>query len=142
MKKISFNEALTQILAEDPRFNAQAYHFIREALEHTIEHFEKPIDGPGRHVSGMELLEGIRRFAIKEFGPLSFTVLRHWGVTKTVDFGHLVFNLVDKGVLGKTEDDQLEDFANGYEFDEAFRAPFRPRVEQTQPHQQVSEEPA
>ena len=127
MKKISFNEALNQILSEDPRYDAQAYHFIREALEHTIKHFRKPVEGPGRHVSGTELLEGIRQFALQEFGPLAFTVLRRWGVNETVDFGHLVFKLVDTGVLGKTEDDRLEDFADGFSFDEAFRSPFLPQ---------------
>lgn len=127
MKKISFNEALNQILAKDERYDAQAYHFIREALEHTIKHFQKPVEGPGRHVSGMELLEGIRRFALQEFGPLAYTVLGRWGVHETVDFGHLVFNLVETGVLGKTEEDQLEDFAGGYDFADAFRTPFLPR---------------
>ena len=128
MKKISFSEALSQIIDEDPRYKIEAYHFLREALEHTIMHFKKPVEGPGRHVSGTELLEGIRRFALKEFGPLTMTVLNHWGICETVDFGHLVFNLVEKGVLGKTNEDKLEDFANGYEFHRAFRGPFCPRT--------------
>lgn len=129
MKNISFQEALAQILDEDSRFDAHAYHFVREALEHTIKHFQKPLEGPGRHVSGRELLEGIRQYALQEFGPLARTVLRHWGVNQSLDFGYIVFNLVEKGVLGKTEEDKLADFANGYDFEEAFCAPFRPRAE-------------
>jgi len=140
MKKISFCEALSLIIDEDPRYKVEAYHFLREALEHTIMHFKKPVEGPGRHVSGTELLEGIRRFALKEFGPLTKTVLNNWGIYETVDFGHLVFNLVDKGVLGKTSEDKLEDFANGYEFDRAFRSPFCPRTRKSAGPPAVTEE--
>lgn len=130
MKKVGFNEALGQILEEDPRYDVQCYHFVKESLDFTIKDFAKPAEGPGRHVSGAELLEGIRKFALQEFGPLARTVLSRWGIHETQDFGHVVFNLVEKGVLGKTEEDNLEDFANGYDFDAAFRAPFLPATEQ------------
>ena len=127
MKKLNFNEALLQILNEDPRYDEQAYHFVREALDFTIKLMEKPIEGPGRHVKGGELLEGIRQYALQEYGPMSLTVLKQWGVTRCEDFGEIVFNLVGKGVLGKTEEDRKEDFAGGYDFDVAFRKPFRAR---------------
>ena len=127
MKKVDFNEALKKLREEDPRYQVEAYHFLREGLDFTIKHFAKPVEGPGRHVSGRELLEGIRRFALQEFGPLAKSVLNHWGIAKTDDIGHLVFNLVSKGVLGKTDEDKLEDFAAGYDFDDAFLAPFRPK---------------
>ena len=126
MKKPSFAEALEEILDRDPRYPEAAYHFVREALDHTIQLYEKPVEGAGRHVSGRELVEGIRRFALTEYGAMAQSVLRHWEITETVDFGHIVFNLVEQKVLGKTEDDKLEDFANGYNFDEAFTRPFRP----------------
>jgi len=126
MKKPSFNEALSELVQEDSRYTEQAYLFIREALDHAIKMHSKSLDGPGRHVSGKELLDGIREFGLNEYGAMCHTVLRAWGVHETVDFGHLVFNLVRKNVLGKTEDDKLEDFKNGYDFDEAFSAPFRP----------------
>lgn len=127
MKKLSFQEALDQIINEDPRYHEQAYHFMREALDFTIKLLEKPAEGPGRHVSGGELLEGIRQYALKEYGPITKTVLNSWGVQRCEDFGDLVFNLVNKGVLGKTDDDRKEDFAGGYDFETAFRRPFRPR---------------
>lgn len=141
MKKVGFNEALNLILAEDPRYQPYAYHFIREALDFSIKHFAKPLDGPGRHVSGTELLEGIRRFALQEYGPMAMTVLRHWGINETADFGHLVFNLVEKGVLGKTEEDTLEDFLDGYDFDDVFRKPFRPQAS-TPAEQPALQDPA
>jgi uncharacterized repeat protein (TIGR04138 family) len=127
MQKVGFNEALNLILEEDPRYKVQAYGFIREALDFTIKHFDKPVEGPGRHVSGTELLEGIRTFALQEYGPLTKTVFGTWGINETADFGHIVFNLVGKGVLGKTDEDKLDDFRSGYDFVEAFRKPFLPK---------------
>lgn len=125
MKKISYTEALAQIVRADPRYDQQAYLFIREALDFTIQKLEKPIEGPGRHVSGAELLNGIRDYAIQEYGPMAFRVLAHWGIHSCEDFGEMVFNLVDKGILGKTENDTRSDFEGGYDFHEAFCAPFR-----------------
>jgi uncharacterized repeat protein (TIGR04138 family) len=126
MKKIHFDEAVNMILAKDPRYDPHAYQFVSEALPFTVQMLGKPQQGPGRHVSGGELLEGIRQFALQEFGPLARTVLAHWGVTRCEDFGNLVFNMVSIGLLGKTDDDRLEDFAGGYSFEEAFTKPFQP----------------
>ncbi len=131
MKKTSFEEALHQITREDPRYDAHAYLFIREALDFTIKELAKPTEGPARHVSGKELLEGIRRYALAEYGPIAHRVLSHWGLGCTEDFGNMVFNLVDKGILGKTAEDSQEDFAGGYDFEQAFLAPFRPRKDPT-----------
>jgi uncharacterized repeat protein (TIGR04138 family) len=125
MKRISFSEALAQIVREDDRYDEHAYFFVREALDFTIKLLSKPLQGPGRHVSGSELLEGIRQYALQEFGPMAKTVLNRWGVNRCEDFGNMVFNLVEKGVLGKTDQDRKEDFAGGYEFDAAFREPFK-----------------
>ena len=137
MKKVNFDEALEQILRDDPRYDLEAYVFIREALDFTIKMLSKPVEGPGRHVSGAELLEGIRQYALQEFGPLSKTVLNQWGITRCVDFGDLVFNLVEKGVLGKTDQDKKEDFSGGYDFDEAFRTPFKPAKKSGAPRSSV-----
>lgn len=125
MKKPTFQEALQEILTGDSRYAEEAYLFVREALDYTITILRKPHSGPERHVSGQELLEGIRKYALKEFGPMSKTVLGRWGIKTTEDFGEIVFCLVDKGVLGKTDEDRREDFAGGYDFEQAFRLPFR-----------------
>lgn len=127
MQKAQFEEAIERIIAEDPRYHAAAYEFLREALDFTLRLLEKPEVGKGRHVSAAELLEGIRQFALKEYGPMTLTVLRTWGIRRCDDFGEIVFNMVAQGLLGKTEDDRKEDFAGGYDFDSAFRKPFRPR---------------
>jgi uncharacterized repeat protein (TIGR04138 family) len=126
VKKVNFNEALGQILKDDPRYDEQAYLFLREALDFTIKLFAKPIGGPGRHVTGSELLDGIRQYALQEYGAMAKTVLNRWGIQKGEDFGNIVFNLVEKGILGKTEQDRREDFLGGYDFEEAFRQPYRP----------------
>ncbi len=127
MKKISFQEALEIILKEDARYSAEAYEFVREALDYTLKTHKKESKDPNRHVTGQELLGGIRDYAIAEFGPMSRTVLSFWGIHKCDDFGHIVFNMVEKGILGKTEGDRVEDFYGGYDFEEAFDMPFQPQ---------------
>jgi uncharacterized repeat protein (TIGR04138 family) len=127
MKKLSFPEAIKEILREDHRFAADAYIFLQEALAFTVKYLARPPKGQGQHVRGPELLDGIRRYALQEYGAMSKTILNAWGVTRCEDFGDIVFHLVHKGVLRKTDEDRIEDFAGGYDFDTAFRGPFRPR---------------
>ncbi len=126
MPRRSFEEAMQVILKEDTRYPLEAYVFLRLALDFTIRTMNKPAQGPARHISGQELLDGIRLYALQEFGPITRTVLEAWGITQTENFGDLVFNLVGHGVLGKTEQDKKEDFANVYSFQNAFTEPFLP----------------
>jgi uncharacterized repeat protein (TIGR04138 family) len=134
MQEILFDETLAQILAKDPRYQRDAYHFIREALDFTQRaHARESRSGTPRHVTGRELLEGVRKLALDQFGPMAVTVLNEWGVRRCEDFGEIVFNLVESGLLGKTEQDSREDFAGGYDFNEAFRQPFLPRGKQPSP---------
>jgi uncharacterized repeat protein (TIGR04138 family) len=131
MKKVVFQEAVEQIAKRDSRYPEHAYFFLREALDFSLKLLNKPAQGAGRHVSGQELLEGIRQYALQEYGPMAQTVLSQWGIKRCEDFGELVFNLVEAGVLGKTESDRKEDFTGGYEFETAFRKPYRPRTIET-----------
>jgi len=128
MQEVSFERALELIRAKDPRFEDDAYAFVREALDHT----QKTI-GKGariRHVTGQELLTGIRDYALAQFGPMAMTVLEEWGIRSCKDFGDIVFNMVDIGLLAKTEKDSRADFSEGYEFHDAFRKPYLPRSKQ------------
>src|SRR2546429_1947139 len=84
-----------------------------------------------RHVTGPELLDGVRRYALKEFGPMVITVFDNWGVRSCEDIGNIVFNLIGAGVFGKTEEDSIEDFKNVYDFKEAFVKPFAPEKSAT-----------
>jgi len=119
------NDPLAPVLAKDPRYNREAYLFLREALEFTQRHVKRESDLT-RHVSGRELLDGIREFALKEYGPMTMLVLEEWGVRRCEDFGEIVFNMVDHQILKTTDNDTREDFKGGYDFAVAFRAPFRP----------------
>lgn len=121
-----FDNALEPVLVKDPRFPREAYHFVREALDHTQRAVLKANSGQPRHVSGQELLAGIRDFALEQFGPMACCVLEDWGVKRCEDFGDLVFNLVEHEILSKTEQDSRDDFKGGYDFTEAFRRPFIP----------------
>ena len=118
-----FEERLRRLRGRDPRYPAIAYAFVLEALEHTIRATgREKSKGELRHVSGRELLEGIRGFARKEFGPLARSVLDVWNIRRTEDFGEIVFNLVEEKLLSRREEDSKEDFAGGYDFSKAFDA--------------------
>ncbi|MEY2487156.1 MAG: hypothetical protein QOG67_4007 [Verrucomicrobiota bacterium] len=128
MQKIGFAEALDSIVASDPRYARDAYVFLRDALDFTTKQQKKIKGTTVRHVAGPELLEGVRQYALKEFGPLVTTVFSYWGIHACEDIGHMVFNLIGSGIFGKTDEDSLDDFKNVYDFEEAFVKPFAPPV--------------
>jgi uncharacterized repeat protein (TIGR04138 family) len=126
MQKIGFAEALDSIVTSDPRYQREAYIFLRDALDFTTKQQKKAKGTTVRHVSGPELLEGVRQYALKEFGPMVITVFDSWGIRATEDVGHMVFNLINAGIFGKTDEDSINDFKNIYDFQEAFVKPFAP----------------
>jgi uncharacterized repeat protein (TIGR04138 family) len=104
-------------------YHHQAYLFIKDALAATQELLKRRPAGPddeGAHITGRELLEGIRLLASKQFGMLAPTVFASWGVHETKDFGRIVFELVELGELRRTENDHLSDFDDVYSFEDAF----------------------
>jgi uncharacterized repeat protein (TIGR04138 family) len=125
MDHTKFDAALHAIIARLPRYDRAAYHFLREALEYTLKERKKATGQIG-HVSGQQLMEGVRRLALKQFGPMVTTVFEYWGITTTEDFGHMVFALVEAGIFGKTERDSLADFTDVYSFHDAFVVPYQP----------------
>jgi uncharacterized repeat protein (TIGR04138 family) len=131
MQEVSFEESLAKIQAKDPRFHREAYLFVREALDYTQKTIGKDTRGRIRHVTGQELLRGIRELALEQFGPMAKTVFEDWEVHCCEDFGAIVFNMIEVGWLAKTSRDSRAHFENGYDFDEAFRKPFLPRSKQT-----------
>lgn len=129
MQDLEFTEIVGLICKEDGRFDRNAYAFVRQALDHTVKEIKRKDPtrtGKSQHVSGGELLHGIRVYALDQFGPLTKTVLNTWGITRCQDFGDIVFNLIDYNVFSKTENDRREDFADLYDFEEAFVKPFAP----------------
>ena len=127
MSDKNFPEVINEIHHKDSRFGKGAYYFVREALDHTLKNLEKQKAKNKGHVSGSELLNGIRDYALDRFGPMTLTLMTHWNINKCRDFGDIVFNLVDHGILGRTENDSLDDFEGGYNFKDAFERPFLPQ---------------
>lgn len=119
---------IKEIIKKDPRYASQAYQFVFEALDYTTnmlgknQHKTTEVD---RHVTGKQLMEGIRKYALKQFGFMALTVFEQWGINQDADFGNIVFNLVENGLMGKTETDSRDDFKNIYDlkkvFDEGFK---------------------
>jgi uncharacterized repeat protein (TIGR04138 family) len=130
MQEVNFDEVVEGILVKDQRYARDAYSFLREALDFTQKAIGKENHGKVRHVTGQELLQGIRQFALVQYGPMTRTVLEEWGIKNCADFGELVFNMVESGLLAKTERDSRDDFQNGYDFTEAFCKPFWPQSKQ------------
>lgn len=126
MQSLNFEEAVEKIVAQDPRYEAGAYVFVREALDHIQKTSGRISPGQLRHVTGQELLQGIREFGLRRYGPMTLMLLEAWGIRRCDDFGDVVFNMVEHGLLSKTDRDSKDDFKGGYEFFEAFRKPFLP----------------
>lgn len=111
----TYLKKIESILEKDSSYKFEAYTFVLAALHDTVTKLKKP-----RHITGQELAEGIRRYALQQFGPMAKTVLHYWGVRKTLDFGKIVFALIDVKLLSKQPEDKLEDFDRVYEFDDVF----------------------
>src|SRR5208283_4139072 len=129
MQDSDFPRIVALICKEDARYDRKAYDFVRLGLDHTVKEIRKKEgarSGRARHVSGPELLDGLRSYALEQYGPLSKTVLNSWGVNTCRDFGEIVFNLIEYNAFSKTESDRREDFADLYDFDDVFVRPFQP----------------
>ena len=135
------SQRFNELLKRDDRYQVDAYAFVFEALNYAQQELEmgeerpsEPLEveeedeteqaGPQKHLSGQELCEAIRKFALLQFGYLAKTVLNSWGINTTGDFGEIVFNLIGIGRMRKTDDDRREDFDEIYDFETAFHADF------------------
>jgi uncharacterized repeat protein (TIGR04138 family) len=139
---MSLNARLFQVARSFPRYPYEAYEFVFAGLNYTqqslgripkeLEHAEHAEPAPQYHVTGRELLEGIRELALREFGMMARVVFRMWGVENTVDFGRMVFNLVEAGLMSKTDEDSLADFENVYDLDRALVQGFRIQLDEAE----------
>lgn len=122
---------VTLIRKEDSRFERQAYFFVRTGLDFAVQEVTKKDPARAkisRHLNGREVAEGLRTYALQQFGPLTKTVLNAWGIQETIHFGDIVYNLIEYSILSKTNSDCREDFAEVFDFEAAFVAPFLPRA--------------
>lgn len=114
---------IEEICAQDNRYHHESYEFVMEALNVAQRKYKK-----SRHVSGVELLEGIKALTLRKFGPMALSVLKHWGINSTEDFGNIVYNLVEGKVLSKDANDSYETFKNAYDFEEVFAKGYRQQL--------------
>jgi uncharacterized repeat protein (TIGR04138 family) len=128
---------ILQLLKKDPRYKLEAYQFVREALDYAQHKLGmgsgKPLPPgeeppPEAHLTGQQLCEAIRRYALEQYGYMAKIVLSAWGVHSTGDFGEIVFNLIDIKEMRKSEADRREDFDDVYDFEEAFVQRFEIKV--------------
>ena len=121
----TYQARLAEVVQRDPRYAYEAYEFLFAALSHTqqllgrVPADDGTVPGPQYHVSGRELLHGVRDLALREFGFMARVVFRLWGINRTDDFGEIVFNLVEESLMSKTEQDSRADFQNVFDLDQA-----------------------
>ncbi len=122
---------IVRLLKEDPRYQLEAYQFVREGLTYAQEIMmmgsDEPAAGSGeleRHLTGQQLCEAIRKYAIDQFGYMANVVLSNWGIRETRDIGNIVYNLIDVDLMKRSANDKVEDFDNVYSFEEAFQLGF------------------
>jgi uncharacterized repeat protein (TIGR04138 family) len=125
MRQVNIEDDIRKIVAADPRYPYDAYIFVQEALTHTQRALGRT-KLEDKHVGGKELLDGLRQYALKCFGPMVLTVFGEWGIHSCEDIGEIVFNMIEHGVASKTDTDRREDFKGHFDFDEAFRKPYLP----------------
>jgi uncharacterized repeat protein (TIGR04138 family) len=125
----TFDQKIAELCQKDKRYDSDAYAFVCEALNVTIRSAVERDPKHKANLSGRELLNGIKDYALQEFGPMAFTVFTEWGLHESIDFGEIVFNLVAAGLLGTTARDSKEDFRDVFTFREVFEKPYLPRNE-------------
>ena len=130
---------LSRIALEDSRYPFEAYGFVQDALAFACDilelgacseqdcgcegQFEQP-GGHERHLTGQELCEAIREFAINQYGYMAKVVLNQWGIYTTSDFGEIVYNMIDAGLMKKSPRDRRSHFDNVYDFEDVFQENF------------------
>ena len=120
-------DPVRELARKDGRYSPEAFRFLFDSLEVAIRVAGKENEeGAARHVTGQEVVAGMREHALRTFGPLAAEVWRSWGVRETLDWGRIVFLLVEAGLLNRQETDTIEDFRDGFDFDEVFVRRYTP----------------
>lgn len=126
-KQVLPERSIEEVVAELGLYPIEAFEFIQQGLAFTAQQAAADVAAGkrSRHVTGQELCMGLRDFAIAQWGLLARSVLRRWNIACTLDFGRIVFAMVDAGLMSKTDDDSIEDFRNVYDFRAAFESSYR-----------------
>ena len=117
---------IQQVVDEGP-YPVEAYDFIQQGLSFSVKKIHGGNIDPdaNRHVTGQQLCHGLREYALAQWGMLARIVLRRWNITSTLDFGRIVFTLIEAGHMQKTDDDTLEDFRSVFDFRGAMESDYR-----------------
>ena len=124
-------DAILKLVKEDPRYSLEAYDFVRRALSYAQDELmmsgeqaegkeHDPEEDEERHLTGQQLCDAIRRFALDQYGYMARVVLKTWGITCTGDFGEIVYNMIRVEQMRKSPSDRREHFDDVYDFKEAF----------------------
>jgi len=109
-----FSKKIEEIAQKDSRYKPDAYGFVMQALWFTQQKLKR-----SGHITAREFLEGVRDFGLNQYGPMTKNVFEHWGIKGTSDFGEVIFNMIDSGLMKKSEEDNRGDFKDVYNFEEA-----------------------
>jgi uncharacterized repeat protein (TIGR04138 family) len=123
--------AIVELLQQDQRYHLEAYQFVREGLAYAqkvmkmpASHDDSAEEKQDHHLTGQQLCQAIREYALEQYGFMAKTVLNSWGIYNTGDFGEIVYNLIRVKEMRKSKSDRREDFDDQYSFDEAFEPRF------------------
>ncbi|HLJ97192.1 MAG TPA: Minf_1886 family protein [Gemmataceae bacterium] len=134
----TYHARLAQVLQRDPRYVYEAYEFVFAALSHTqkllgrVPAEDSSNPGAQYHVSGRELVHGVRDLAVREFGLMARVVFRLWGINRTADIGNIVFNLVEENLMSKSDQDSLADFQDLFDLDQALVQEFQIELDEAE----------
>lgn len=125
MSKSEPTKSLEQI-AKESGYPIEAFQFVREGLQYTVQqiHGQDAQQDKQRHISGRHLCHGLHKIALQRWGLLAQEVLRRWNITSTMDFGSIVFAMIEQNWMMKTDQDRLEDFLDVYDFNRMFNVEF------------------
>lgn len=110
-------DAITELAIENPRYDREAYLFVIQGLEWSMEQL-----GRRRHLSGAELSEFLTAYAREEFAEMAWFVLNEWGIFTTRDFGEIVYRLIEVGMMNRQDGDEIEDFDEVLDLEESLNA--------------------
>ncbi|MBN1941990.1 MAG: hypothetical protein JW849_01735 [Phycisphaerae bacterium] len=113
-------KSIEEVIAEDGRYRVEAFGFLHEGLSRAVKDVYEDTEGPGHHVTGQQLCGALRNLAMERYGLMAPAVLRSWGVRESIDFGNMVYLLIEHGMMRKTEEDTVEDFRDVFHLETDF----------------------
>ena len=118
MEELDFDsDTFEDIVAKDGRYNGRAYTLLMDVVHY--------LGKDGGRFGAEDIMYEFRETALDQFGPLAYRVLTEWGLKSCEDLGEMMFNLAEFHRVERNEEDTLEAFVGGYDFEEAFLGPYQ-----------------